>query len=950
MTKKRLIHVIACAVLKLDLEQTARDMGVSLSTRYLPGGLHEKPRELRERLQEAVDQASRAAAWDMIGIGYGLCGSGTVGIRSRDIPLAIPRVHDCISLFLGSDAAYRREFARTPGTYYISAGWVDGKSEPLSQGRDTTKSGRKGFPQEQFERLVAEYGEENAEAIRRFLTSWQRNYRRAAFIDTEPRGKPGSEDDSSRYARMARDMAAEFGWRYERLQGSRRLLQQLLTAEETSEEILVVPPHHVTFLDPVQAKLRAALPRDRAPRREEPKETEQGEGRRPFVPSGIGLGIDAGGTYTDAVVYDPAADAVVAKSKAPTTRWDFREGIEAALDGIGAQKLARVRFVALSTTLATNSIVEGTGQKVGLLVMPPYGWTDLKNFRHTPLAIISGQMETDGRELEPIDPNQIRRIAGEMVDKHGVKAFAVAGYASHANPSHEIAVRRIVEEASGLPATCGHDVSEGLNYRVRAETAALNAGIVPYLEAFFVRIAASLRRRGILAPIMVVKSDGSLTSLEEAVARPIETILSGPAASVAGAMHLTGCRDALVVDMGGTTTDTAHVSRGEIATCPEGAVVGGWETHVKALDMRTCGLGGDSLLALEERRLTIGPKRVLPVSRLAASLPETLKTLERIERELHYNETSTRGLEIAALCRNGESGHGPGDEEAVGERERPIVEALRERPMSLHELARRADWTAWQLLPLRSLEERNVVFRCGLTPTDLLHAAGRLDSWNVDAAARLCAVFARIQGVDADAFVEETLKEVARRLALEIFRKQLDESLGSREIEGGAALLAFLDSAVGRRTDGWKAQITTRLPIVGIGAPVHQYLPAAAELLHTEAVIPADAAVANAVGAVTSSVFVHRQVRITINAEGIYIVKGLPDAPFFRSLPEAESYAVEKLTAVVAELAERAGAGGASIRVLSDDQIGSTADGTGVFLERRLEARVVAPAGRAARS
>ncbi|NQT91274.1 MAG: DUF1638 domain-containing protein, partial [Lentisphaerae bacterium] len=539
------VHVIACAVLKTDLDvfaESARDEGLELTMEFLPAGLHNRPDELREQLQAAIDEASHGTAIDLIAVGYGLCGMGTVGIHARDIPLAVPRVHDCIALFLGSDQAYNREFGKYPGTYYVSAGWVQGRQQPQSGVSD-------GPTDSEFTRFVDEYGEENAAAIERFLTSWQRNYQRAAYIDT------GDADEETRYARMAKEMAEKLGWKYERIKGDRRLLGELAAARGSSEEILVVPPHCMTTFDPAGRKL-TAVSVSQAPAgptkrtysvsvSTEDKATAT-TGTHPCADEArLGLGIDAGGTYTDVVVFDFVEDQVLEKAKALTTKWDFSVGICNALDRLSPDHLQKVGLVSVSTTLATNAIVEGRGQRVGLLVMPPCGWTDLAGFKHDPIAIVRGQLQIDGTEIESIDPAQVRAIVNDMLSKDDLEAFAVAGYASHANPSHELQVRHIIEELCDKPVTCGHDVSDGLNYRIRAETAALNARIIPCLEALFDRVKASLKQYGVNAPIAVVKSDGSLTSIEAAHEKPVETILSGPAASVAGVQHLTDHADAM---------------------------------------------------------------------------------------------------------------------------------------------------------------------------------------------------------------------------------------------------------------------------------------------------------------------------------------------------------------------------------------------------------------------
>ena len=965
----RKIHVIACAVLKVDLDEMIQGRDEEITLQFLPGGLHDRPWELRERLQEAVDDASKDARLDRIAVGYGICGMGTVDIRSRGIPLAIPRVHDCISLFLGSDRAYREQFARYPGTYYVSAGWVEGKTQP--QIRDRRE-------REEFQRFAEQYGTDNARAIRRFMDSWKRNYQRAAYIDTRGDGEadstPGGDGGAKGppdYAAMARDMAESFGWRYERVEGSRKLLEELLSVRKTSQDILIVPPRYVTAFDPAGGKLRALPVVDAESTGREEGAVRDGGGRRtrftvatiygdegdgqgsdrtageaPARPgretdndasSELGLGIDAGGTYTDAVLVDFRSDRVVRKAKAPTTPWDYTIGIDGALDGLDQAELGKVRLVSVSTTLATNSIVEDRGQRVGLLVMPPYGWKELENFKHDPAAVVAGQLEIDGTELAPVDPEEIRRVVRDMLERHDVKAFAVAGYASHANPAHELAVKRIIREETGMIVTCGHDVSEGLNYRVRAETAALNAGIIPYLEALFERIGASLSRRGVDAPITVVKSDGSLTSIQVARERPIETILSGPAASVAGARHLTREADALVVDMGGTTSDTAIIRDGEVKTCPEGAVVGGWETHVKALDMRTLGLGGDSLIAAEGGELHVGPRRVTPVALLAVEQPETGRALAFMERHLHYNESSTARMRIVALSGDGHTV----DEDRLDERERRIVRALRGRPRCLEELAKDAGVLSWQLLRLDSLVERQLVRVCGLTPTDLLHAAGRMSLWSAEAAEHLCRIYGKVLNTDPKAFLERGLEEVVWLLSKELLKKQMSEHTEIGSLEASPVAMALVGSALGR-VDGMDLSVRVALsrPVIGIGAPVHQFLPEACERLRTRAIIPEDADVANAIGAITSSVYVHKQVKISIDETGAFHLKGLPDAPTFASLNKAQEYAVGELRRIVGEMARRAGTSQRKIEIIGDDRVGSAADGSGVFLERILEARV----------
>ena len=926
--RNKRIHVIACGVLAIDFEAVAERLGLEITTDYLPGGLHDHPGELRRRLQEAIDLASGGGKCDRIVVGYGLCGRGTVGIHARSVPLAIPKVHDCIALFLGSDAAYKREFHRYPGTYYISAGWFEEKVQPQSaqpeqEPRTSPCAGG------ELERLSAKYGRENAEAIVHFLSSWQRNYQRAAFVDT---GAPRK----AKYAAHARAMAEEFGWKYEALDGDLSLLEKSLIAEETTDEIVVVPPEYVTAYDPLAGGLKAAPAwEDSAARAAgdvvavaEP--SDEGDDR-PRVH--YGLGIDAGGTYTDAVLYDFRSDSVLAKSKAPTTRWDFTLGIRNALDALDADLLREAGIVAVSTTLATNAIVEGVGQKVGLLFMPPFDLYGDADIPHNPKALIAGRLVIDGTPVEAVEPLQVRRVAREMVHRHGVGAFAVSGYAGHVNPEHELLVREILREETALSVTCGHELSELLGFCTRARTAVLNARIIPHLERFLAEAVRALRERGIDAPVMVVKGDGSLMNTRTALERPVETILSGPAASVAGAKHLTGLQTAIVADVGGTTTDTAALRDGAVRVCPAGTRVGGMNTGVKALDMRTAGLGGDSLIAFEKRDLRIGPRRVAPIAWLAAGYDGVAETLDYLAARAGDFSTSTAGMEILAPT-------GSADGAGIKGEEAEILSALGERPRSVAELGERLGKVHWSFVGFKRLEENHLIQRCGLTPTDLLHAVGRFTHWDAPAATRACELFAGLMEIPVPDFIDRVLDEMVRRLAMELFKKQLDERIDTDGMDECPACQALTANAFRGGEEDYDLRIRMKRPIVGIGAPAHYFLPRTAKLLNAEVIIPHDADVANAIGAITSNVVVTRTVRVCPDALGRYSVDGLPGAPGFARLDEAMEYAVVEIARAVREAGRAAGTSETRVETRTSDRIASASDGTRIFLERIVTARL----------
>ena len=239
-----------------------------------------------------------------------------------------------------------------------------------------------------------------------------------------------------------------------------------------------------------------------------------------------------------------------------------------------------------------------------------------------------------------------------------VEAFAISGYFGVRNPGHELRVRGLVEELTGLPVTCGHELTSKLNAVRRATTVALNAHLILPLRELIASVRRTLDAWAITAPLMVVKGDGSLVRAEWAMQRPIETILSGPAASAVGAWHLAGRRDVWAMDIGGTTTDIARLHDGAPILNPEGAYVGGWQTMVEAVDVHTTGLGGDSYVRLdEERKLVIGPRRVVPLSLLARELGGVAAELRRRWRSRRPNgrparaSSSSRAGRPAHACR-----------------------------------------------------------------------------------------------------------------------------------------------------------------------------------------------------------------------------------------------------------------------------------------------------------
>ncbi|MEM7288744.1 MAG: hydantoinase/oxoprolinase family protein, partial [Actinomycetota bacterium] len=312
------------------------------------------------------------------------------------------------------------------------------------------------------------------------------------------------------------------------------------------------------------------------------------------------LGVDTGGTFTDAVIWCDDTERVLGSAKAPTTHDDLAAGIGQAIDGALADAGATagsIALVSLSTTLATNALVEGKGRRACLVLVGfDEDALDRSGLREAlgddALIVGRGGHTSHGDEAAALDEDAI--LAAVEAVAEDVDAFAVTAQFSVRNPGHEMRLRDEILRRTDRPVTCSHELSAALNGPKRGVTALLNARLVALIEELLTAASSMLTSRGIDAPVMIVRGNGSLVSTSFVRGRPIETILSGPAASLLGAARLADTADAVVSDIGGTTTDVAVVTGGRPRPSPDGAVVGGHQTMVEAVEIRTHGLGGDS--------------------------------------------------------------------------------------------------------------------------------------------------------------------------------------------------------------------------------------------------------------------------------------------------------------------------------------------------------------------
>jgi N-methylhydantoinase A/oxoprolinase/acetone carboxylase beta subunit len=320
------------------------------------------------------------------------------------------------------------------------------------------------------------------------------------------------------------------------------------------------------------------------------------------------IGLDVGGTHTDAILLDKAG--LVQKVKVPTDPRNLFETIlqalEETIEGTDPQAINRA---VLSTTLATNLVVQKQLPSVGMVVAAGPG-IDPEHFRtNDAYHVAGGALDHRGREIEPLDRDQIIAL-GEAFQRQGIRHAGVVSKFSVRNPQHEDAMAHLLAPYVDRVFK-GHIFSGGLNFPRRIATTYLNAAVYPVYKEFFEAVQHSLAQRGLSMPILILKPDGGSMNFESSLGYPAQTILSGPSASVMGTLaHAPSQGTSLVLDIGGTTTDMAVLIDGIPLLAPQGIEIPPYKTLIRALKTQSIGIGGDSAVRLHNGRITIGPDRI----------------------------------------------------------------------------------------------------------------------------------------------------------------------------------------------------------------------------------------------------------------------------------------------------------------------------------------------------
>ena len=640
----------------------------------------------------------------------------------------------------------------------------------------------------------------------------------------------------------------------------------------------------------------------------------------------IGIGIDTGGTCTDAVAYDFESGSIVAKGKSLTTREDLSIGIGKSLNQLPQELIRSAEIVSLSTTLATNACLEDKGGRAKLLIfghadelLVRWNAEESYGIKRDSVRCIDMHINADGLEANEPDWDALISEHGKwLADADGLSAAEL--YSMSNGAPCEKRFKEIARQRFGLPCVCAGEFTNELNVVIRGATALLNARMFPIVREFVETAIADFKARQCKAPVFVVRSDGSMMSSELSLERPVETILSGPASSVLAGKSFCDEQNYIIVDMGGTTTDISLVRGGKPVTADGGIRIGNWQTTIKGVLVSPFALGGDSTVRLHEEGLKLSARRATPMCVAAQRWSEVKDMLLALLDRKNENRVRRSRFplhEVFYLVRE------PSEQKSYDMYERALIKELRKGPRILDMLQEEAGIDLYHLSSER-LEEEGIVMRCGLTPTDFMHIKGDYTEYDTEGSV-LAARFLLLEMNREDtpeqlqALADEIYNLVEGSMYENLVRVLLMRQYPAAFRNGADAQAELLikkawESRHSKDDRIFSHMFGTKATLVGIGAPTHVFLPAVAKALGAPCVLPEHAEVANALGALKAGIDVTARVdiskRVSSERELFYIAHLPTGSKTFDSCDEAVEAAKPFAEAAAIKEAKARGATG----------------------------------------
>lgn len=626
----------------------------------------------------------------------------------------------------------------------------------------------------------------------------------------------------------------------------------------------------------------------------------------------IGIGIDTGGTCTDAVVYQFEEKKILATAKTPTTHGELHIGIGNALDNLPRMLIEQAEVIALSTTLATNACVEGKGGRAKLILFgvsrenvervgSDYGLAIDDN-----IIFIDCKTRPSGVVVSEPDWDDFSGHIHEWLDDADAVGV-VEMYAAKSGGNHEKRAAEIIAKEIGIPVVCGYSLFSENNIVKRGATALLNTRLLFVINTFLEAVKKALQERNIKAPFVIVRSDGSLMTGGFTANRPVETLLCGPVASVMGATELTNEENSLVVDIGGTTTDVAFVKDGTPQRAENGIRIGNWNTFVQGLFVDTFGLGGDSGIIVDntDNSIAVEDSKVMPFCMAAEYYPSIKKILEREDRSKSRLNSPQKNIYVRLRDIANNSYYTDVEKELA---------ALFKEPASL-EMVKAVTGETVLEHHLTRLVEEGVLIRCGVTPTDAMHLKGDFTQYDVSAAELGLSIMARIVGISTVELADKIYDAFKHKLYCNLSRILIEDENPDIRNDG---LCEQMKTIIDRSYEKSNQTVTigTTYTLVGVGAPTGVFLPDVAKMLGSKAVMSEYSSVANALGAVVGKVSADSKMRIQyMQDDDTYIVSGNGERIVCETIKQAKEIANSIVREKVIEEAVQRGANPDSVEI-----------------------------------
>ena len=557
------------------------------------------------------------------------------------------------------------------------------------------------------------------------------------------------------------------------------------------------------------------------------------------------LGIDAGGTHVDSVIYDSSRQEVLCKAKAFTTRSDYSIGIRQSVERLQFQDLNRVSSVHFTSTISVNSILENKLARTCLILLGEKIQESLPY--HNRLVIYS-------KDYPVINTN----AWGDKIDIQSLYGEYIAGSDSviisdsEGNLPREMSLANFI--TSVYPAKCICAANRKGNYYQRTLQSLLDAGLRPILSELYGCTERVMRELHVTAPIYVLNNSGKLIPAEKASNAPLECVLAGPAASVAGGKFLTDEDTFLLVDMGGTSADVTKIQNRVARGRTQVILNQEYRLEMESIDIQSFAIGGDSHIHYDQRgNITIDQKKVIPLCVAGFWHPHLLEEMQSYRKPENYELFTAYETDcyIAGMKKLYTS---------LTNFEKIVVDCVRKKPHSLFWLARHFN-TDPDALHMKTLVDEGYLQRISFTPTDLLHVTGEYISWNREMSVCAASIMAETGRMEVDEFIRKSKERIKNNLVLSCMQSVANFEKTSFDFRKNAAASFLIDQYLECGNKFMDVEFSITKPIVALGAPSGAWMRDVASKLGTRLVLPRYYEVGPAIGAAVSTVDGYQNLR-----------------------------------------------------------------------------------------